>query len=99
MTQEEFTQLLLGNTLIGEWAGHSYRQFFGQGGSTLYHGRDGQRSQGYWRIREDGYFCSTWPPQQIENCYKVTLAGTELLWHSGQNRYSSYIIEGNQLTP
>jgi hypothetical protein len=98
MNQEEFTQMLVGNTLIGEWAGSPYKQFFDRGGNTIYIGDDGQRSQGYWRIREDGYYCSTWPPGQIENCYKVTLLGDELLWYSGQNRYTSYIVEGNQLS-
>ena len=96
-TQAEFIQILLGNTLIGEWAGSPYKQFFDRGGNTIYIGDDGQRSQGYWRIREDGYYCSTWPPGQIENCYKVTLLGKDLLWYSGEDRYSSYILEGNQL--
>ncbi len=99
MTQEEFTKLLLGNTIVGEWAGSPYRQFFDRGGNTIYIGDDGNRSQGYWRIREDGYYCSTWPPGQIENCYKVALVGEELLWYSGDNRYPSHIIEGNQLNP
>ncbi len=98
LTQEEFTQMLLGNTLVGEWAGSPYKQFFDRGGNTIYIGDDGQRSQGYWRIREDGYYCSTWPPGQIENCYKVTLLGDDLLWYSGQDRYRSYILEGNQLS-
>jgi hypothetical protein len=99
MTQEEFTQMLLGNTIIGEWAGSPYKQFFDRGGNTIYIGDDGNRSQGYWRIREDGYYCSTWPPGQIENCYKVTLLGEELLWYSGENQYPSHVVEGNQLKP
>lgn len=98
LTQEEFTQMLLGNTLIGEWAGSPYKQFFDRGGNTIYLGDDGQRSQGYWRIREDGFYCSTWPPGQIENCYKVTLQDNQLLWYSGEDRYSSYIVEGNQIS-
>jgi hypothetical protein len=99
MTSEEFTTMLLGNTLIGEWAGNPYRQFFDQSGSTIYIGDDGNRSQGYWRIRDDGYYCSTWPPGQIENCYKVTLLGDELLWYSGDERYISHVVTGNQLNP
>jgi hypothetical protein len=98
LTQEKFTEMLLGNTLIGEWAGSPYKQFFDRGGNTIYLGDDGQRSQGYWRIREDGFYCSTWPPGQIENCYKVTLQANQLLWYSGEDRYSSYIVEGNQLS-
>jgi hypothetical protein len=98
LTQEEFTQMLVGNTLIGEWAGSPYKQFFDRGGNTIYLGDDGQRSQDYWRIREDGFYCSTWPPGQIENCYKVTLQDNQLLWYSGKDRYSSYIVEGNQLS-
>jgi hypothetical protein len=99
MTPEEFTTVLLGNTLIGEWAGSPYRQFFDRGGNTIYIGDDGNRSQGYWRIRDDGYYCSTWPPGLIENCYKVTLLGDELIWYSGDERYSSYVVMGNQLNP
>jgi hypothetical protein len=97
MTQEEFTEILLGNTLIGEWAGSPYQQFFDRGGNTIYVGQDGNRSQGYWRIREDSYYCSTWPPGQIENCYKVTLSGEELWWYSGENVYASHVVVGKQL--
>jgi hypothetical protein len=98
MTTEEFTTMLLGNTLIGEWAGSPYRQFFDRGGNTIYIGDDGSRSQGYWRIRDDGYYCSTWPPGQRESCYKVTLLADQLLWYSGDQRYPSHVVEGNQLS-
>ena len=95
---EEFTTMLLGNTLIGQWAGSPYRQFFDRSGNTIYVGDDGSKSQGYWRIREDGYYCSTWPPGQSESCYKVTLLDDQLIWYSGDQRYPSHLVLGNQIS-
>ena len=36
MTQTEFQALIEGNTIVGEWAGKPYRQFFDEGGQTSY---------------------------------------------------------------
>jgi hypothetical protein len=96
LNQEEFTTLLTGNTLVGEWAGVPYRQFFAEDGRTLYLS-GGSKSKGTWRITETGDYCSVWPPSQSEDCYKVTKLGDELIWYSGDDRYSSHVEAGNVL--
>jgi hypothetical protein len=96
MTQEEFTTLLIGNTVVGEWAGVPYRQFFAEDGSTIYLSGS-SKTEGTWRVNEMGDYCSVWPPSSDEACYKVTRLGDELLWYSGDNRYPSHVEEGDVL--
>ncbi len=96
MTPEEFAEILSGNTMIGEWAGSPYRQYFSENGTTIYLSNGG-RSEGTWRVADDGAYCSVWPPSSTEACYKVTRQGDELIWYSGINRYPATIIEGDHL--
>jgi hypothetical protein len=98
MTQEEFTTLLTGNTVIGEWAGVPFRQFFADDGSTIYLSGS-SKTEGTWRVNETGDYCSVWPPSSTETCYKVTKLGDELLWYSGNERYSSHVEAGDVLEP
>jgi hypothetical protein len=98
MNPEEFEKLLAGNTMIGEWAGSPYHQYFSENGVTIYVS-NGSRSEGTWRIADDGKYCSVWPPSQNEACYTVTRKGEELVWYSGSNRYPAVIVEGHQLEP
>ncbi len=96
LTPEEFQKILAGNTMIGEWAGTPYRQYFSENGATLYLS-NGNSSEGTWRIADDGTYCSVWPPSPSEACYTVTLKGEELIWYSGSNRYPAVLIEGEHL--
>jgi hypothetical protein len=96
MTPEEFEELLSGNTMIGEWANVPYQQYFAEDGSTIYVSGN-SRSNGTWRVREDGTYCSVWPPSSSETCYIVMKKGEELIWREDNNRYPAKIVEGNQL--
>jgi hypothetical protein len=96
MTPEEFQNILSGNTMIGEWAGTPYRQYFSENGSTVYLS-NGSQSEGTWRITDEGKYCSVWPPSPAEACYTVTRKGEELIWYSGNNRYPAVLVEGEQL--
>jgi hypothetical protein len=98
MTQEEFTTLLTGNTIVGEWAGAPYRQFFAEDGSTSYLSGS-SKTEGTWRVNETGDYCSVWPPSSDETCYKVVKVADELIWYEGDNRYPSHVEEGNVLEP
>jgi hypothetical protein len=95
MTPEEFREILTGNTMIGEWAGSPYRQYFSETGQTSYLS-NGSQTEGTWRIADDGKYCSVWPPSPIEACYTVTRKGDELIWHSSK-RYTAIVVEGDQL--
>jgi hypothetical protein len=96
MTPEEFQNILSGNTMIGEWAGTPYRQYFSENGTTIYLS-NGSQSEGTWRITEDGKYCSVWPPSPAEACYIVTRKDQELVWYSGSSRYPAVVVEGDQL--
>lgn len=98
MTPEEFQEILSGNTMIGEWAGTPYRQYFSENGTTIYLS-NGSQSEGTWRIADDGKYCSVWPPSSAEACYTVTRKGEELIWYSGSNRYLAVVVKGDQLEP
>jgi hypothetical protein len=96
MTPEEFREILTGNTLIGEWAGSPYRQYFGENGTTMYLSNSSE-SEGTWRVADDGKYCSVWPPSPAEACYTVTRQGEELIWYSGSNRYPATVVKGDKL--
>ena len=62
MTQDEFCELLSGNSIVGQWAGEDYRQYFAETGSTTYAQRGSRKTYGTWRISDDGKYRSIWPP-------------------------------------
>lgn len=98
MTQTEFQALIEGNTIVGEWAGKPYRQFFDEGGQTSYLEQGASVTLGTWRITEDGQYCSVWPPSPQEACYKVERDGDTLLWDGGGGKtYPSDVVPGKQM--
>ena len=98
MTQNEFQTLILGNTIVGTWAGKPYRQFFDEGGQTSYLEKGASVTTGTWRITEDGQYCSVWPPSPQEACYKVQRDGDTLLWDGGGGKtYPSNVVPGKQM--
>ena len=42
-------------------------------------------------MRDDGKYCSVWPPSRVESCYTVSFMDDVLFWHSGRKRYPSAI--------
>lgn len=92
LSQEVFFELINGQTMQGEWAGKAYEQVFFEDGRTSYREDGGSISWGTWRIREDGWYCSIWPPSPRESCYEVGLQGDVFIWHSGANRYVSQLL-------
>jgi len=94
------SEYLTGNILIGIWAKSNTRQYFAPSGTTWYQEEDNPQSHGTWRVRDDGKYCSIWPPSRVESCYTVSFMDDVLFWHSGRNRYPSalQIIEKEEET-
>jgi hypothetical protein len=65
----EITKRLTGNTVIGEWNGRAYAQFFNKSGTTLYQQKGAPESRGRWRV-SDGKYCSRWG-RGSWSCYGV----------------------------
>lgn len=86
---EALEAYLSGNILIGVWGKSNTRQYFSPSGSTWYQEEDSPQSHGTWRVRDDGKYCSVWPPSRHESCYEVSFIDDVLFWHSGKNRYPS----------
>ena len=82
---------LTGNILIGVWGKANTRQYFAPSGSTWYQEGENAQSHGTWRVRDDGRYCSVWPPSRHESCYEVSFIDDVLFWHNGRNRYPSTI--------
>ena len=97
MSQSEFQELITGNTMVGEWAGKPYKQFFNENLTTIYQEEDSPQTNGTWSINEQGQYCSVWPPNPKEACYNVTRDGNNLLWESEDNVYPATVVEGNQM--
>ena len=98
MSQNEFRTLIEGNSIVGEWAGRPYRQFFDAHGRTTYVEKGAAATFGTWRIAEDGRYCSVWPPSPQESCYSVQRDGDTLFWDAGGGKvYSSQVVPGQQL--
>lgn len=97
MNQGEFQELISGNTMIGEWAGRPYKQFFNENRTTIYQEENSPPTNGTWSINEQGQYCSVWPPDPQETCYNVTREGNNLLWESGENMYPATVVDGDQM--
>ncbi len=82
---------LTGNILVGVWGKSNTRQYFAPSGTTWYQEADNPQSTGTWRVRDDGKYCSVWPPSRHESCYDVSFMDDVLFWHSGKHRYPSAI--------
>ena len=94
-TQAQLTELLAGNTIVGEWDGRPFTQYFAPGGATRYREGDGRASDGTWRVNAAGQYCSIWPPSPTEACYDVRVKGSAVLWLSGGKVHPSEVVRGN----
>ncbi len=94
-TQAQLTELLRGNTIVGEWDGRPFTQYFAPGGATRYREGDGPASDGSWRVNSAGQYCSIWPPSPAEACYEVRVKGAAILWLGGDKVHPSEVVPGN----
>jgi hypothetical protein len=100
LTAAEIEQALSGNTIEGQWAGRSYKQYFAADGSTVYAEAGRPPSTGRWKADagQDAY-CSWWEMSGWA-CYRVLDGGPDtIIWvapGSGE-RYPATVLPGKQL--
>lgn len=98
----EIQTLLIGNTIIGNWVGEDYRQFFDEDGTTTYRPTlSGRDSVGEWRVNADsGLYESLWPGVPTWDDYEVHRDGDTYFWTGQGVQLSPFIVvEGDQLAP
>ena len=96
----EIESALAGNTIIGEWLGEDYRQFFDVDGTTIYLPVGSTRSSsGRWRVNaRTGGYESWWSEPVGWEPYVVTRAGDTWYWSNDTVEASPFeIVPGNQL--
>jgi len=60
LTAAEIKELLTGNTAVGTWIDHEYRQYFGTDGSTIYAQKNTRSSVGRWRTNSARNHYESW---------------------------------------
>ena len=90
---------IVGSTVIGDWAGSAYRQYFSDQGWTDYAqavGRSTVVGRGEWYVTENRY-CSVWAPGGA-TCYRVLRDGDTLIWVTPANeRFPAWVMPGNRI--
>ena len=81
LTATEIRALLTGNTAIGTWVDHDYRQWFTDGGTTYYAPKHGRSTRGRWRVNDvtDEYE-SEWGESGTWDGYGIIKDGDTYLW-------------------
>ncbi len=95
----EIAAWIAGSTVIGDWAGAAYRQYFSDQGWTDHAqavGRSTVVGRGEWYVTENGY-CSIWSPSGA-TCYGVLRDGDTLIWVTPSNeRFPARVMPGNRI--
>lgn len=81
----QFMSVMNGNTLAGvNQSGDNFKAYFLPGGQVTYEDETGFKTQGPWRVAEDGSICLTlpglWKSLDEERCVTVMLEGREMSW-------------------
>lgn len=101
LSAAEITQLLSGNTAVGRWIDHNYRQYFSDDGSTIYAQENARSSVGRWRVNSStNQYESWWERSGWGSGYEITLKEGVYYWvSSGAGEPQSFaIVPGQQLT-
>lgn len=89
--------LLGGNTLVGTWAGAGYRQYFGDGGFTMYVPDGGQADQGKWRANHDTGQYESWWRMTGWTPYTVVMTNDGYAWVNGEALEPFRVYTGKQV--
>lgn len=100
LSAREIVDLIAGNTVLGEWEGQPYAQYFDPDGSTIFRLEDGRSFGGDWFVEEaENRYCSYhW--LRGTRCYELFLEGDDdLLWieEGSDLLLPSKVIEGRHL--
>lgn len=101
LTAAEIRELLAGNTAVGRWIDHNYRQFFNTDGSTIYAQENTRSSVGRWRInQENNQYESWWERAGWGSGYRILQRDGIYYWiSSGDTAPQAFeMLPGQQLT-
>lgn len=94
----EIEGLLSGNTIVGQWSGTAYRQFFAADGQTIYDPAEGRREVGRWRVNpETDEFESWWRSTGWSPYAMVRREDESHAWVNGDRLEPFEVIEGRQI--
>lgn len=101
LTADEIKQLLSGNTAIGRWIDHNYRQYFTADGSTIYAQENARSSTGRWRTNSKrNHYESWWEQSGWGAGFTIELVDGVYYWVSstGTTAPQSFeVVSGQQL--
>lgn len=98
LTGAEIKAWIDGNTIVGVWAGTSYRQYFQSDGITAFKVEGVAVELGRWWVTETE-FCA-WYQNGGEVCYRVVRDGDTLIWQTmsvWRRNFTAEVLDGNQL--
>jgi hypothetical protein len=94
---DEIAILLSGNTAVGIWEGHAYRQYFDADGTTIYAQDGGTSLRGTWRVDGDEYQSIGIIDEDWEGRFVMEYGG-QWFWVSKTVPPTPFeVIEGNTL--
>ena len=83
LTADEIKALLSGNTAVGRWVDHNYRQYFGADGTTIYAQENTRSSTGRWRVnRKRNHYESWWQQSDWGAGFSIELRDGVYYWVS-----------------
>ena len=101
LTAAEIEKLLTGNTAVGRWIDHNYRQYFGDDGATIYAQENARSSLGRWRVnRTKNHYESWWERAGWGAGYSIVVKDDVYYWVSsvGSTEPQAFeILPGSQL--
>ncbi len=101
LTAEEIVDLLTGNTAVGTWIDHEYRQYFDKHGQTIYAQRGQRSSLGKWRVnRKHNHYESWWERVDWGAGFSIVQRDGVYYWVSSTGTTDPQafeILEGSQL--
>ena len=95
----EIIAVLTGNTLVGNWDGIAYRQYFGPDGQIIYATLGGRPVNGAWHVNDTDQLCERVPPNTSERCYVMLRAGITIFWVTPNSglRHRAIVVTGKAL--
>ena len=98
LSAEQINRLLAGNTITGTWSGAGYRQYFAQGGMTMYIPDDGRADQGRWRVNTQTSQYESWWQMSDWSGYTVVMTNNGYAWAKGTILEPFTVAPGKQVT-
>ncbi len=94
----EIEMLLTGNTISGVWSGRAYKQYYGEGGFTVYVTDNDRADQGRWRVNHDTNQYESWWRFTGWSPYSLVKTETGYAWVHGKTLQPFEVLQGKQVS-